>query len=105
MEIERLYVIGKELGMTGAELKRWIDTEIVRERDQRAQHREDAKAQALEAEAQAEQERLRLEAEERVLKLKIELQERLLAYKAHRVTALRNSRLPGRLLSYSVLIS
>ncbi|XP_065299248.1 uncharacterized protein [Dermacentor albipictus] len=76
MEIERLYAIGKELGMTGAELKRWIDTEIVRERDQRAQHREDAKAQALEAEAQAEQERLRLEAEERVLKLKIELQEK-----------------------------
>ncbi|XP_075539731.1 uncharacterized protein LOC142574564 [Dermacentor variabilis] len=79
MEIERLYAIGKELGMTGAELKRWIDIEIVRERDQRAQHREDAKAQAQEAEAQAEQERLRLEAEERVLKLKIELQEKTAA--------------------------
>ncbi|KAH7935036.1 hypothetical protein HPB52_003191 [Rhipicephalus sanguineus] len=55
--------------MTGAELKRWVDAEIAREREQRAQTREDAKAQA-------EQDRLRLEAEERVLKLKIELQEK-----------------------------
>ncbi|KAH7961843.1 hypothetical protein HPB52_012636 [Rhipicephalus sanguineus] len=69
MEFERLYAIGKDLGMTGAELKRWVDAEIARERDQRAQNREDAKAQA-------EQDRLRLEAEERVLKLKIELQEK-----------------------------
>ncbi|KAH7943704.1 hypothetical protein HPB52_010032 [Rhipicephalus sanguineus] len=69
MEFERLYAIGKDLGMTGAELKRWVDAEIARERDQRAQNLEDAKAQA-------EQDRLRLEAEERVLKLKIELQEK-----------------------------
>ncbi|KAH7972254.1 hypothetical protein HPB52_009982 [Rhipicephalus sanguineus] len=69
MEFERLYAIGKDLGMTGAELKRWVDAEIARERDQRAQNREDAKAQA-------EQDRLRVEAEERVLKLKIELQEK-----------------------------
>ncbi|KAH7985694.1 hypothetical protein HPB52_025466 [Rhipicephalus sanguineus] len=35
MEFERLYAIGKDLGMTGAELKRWVDAEIARERDQR----------------------------------------------------------------------
>ncbi|KAH7948422.1 hypothetical protein HPB52_022686 [Rhipicephalus sanguineus] len=46
MEFERLYAIGKDLGMTGAELKRWVDAEIAREGDQRAQNREDAKAQA-----------------------------------------------------------
>ncbi|KAH7971827.1 hypothetical protein HPB52_003217 [Rhipicephalus sanguineus] len=37
MEFERLYAIGKDLRMTGAELKRWVDAEIARERDQPAE--------------------------------------------------------------------
>ncbi|KAH7939163.1 hypothetical protein HPB52_007651 [Rhipicephalus sanguineus] len=65
MELERLYAMGEDLGMAGAQFKRWVDAEIASERGQRAQNREDPKEQA-------EQDRLRLGAEERMLNLKLQ---------------------------------
>ncbi|XP_040070203.1 uncharacterized protein LOC115319763 [Ixodes scapularis] len=68
MDLEKLTVIGKELGFSGASLKQWIDEERAREREERLTERE--RAREVEAQTSA-----RLEAERTVLELKLRLQE------------------------------
>lgn len=41
MDIERLYAIGKDMGLAGAALREWVDAERATERGLRAQARED----------------------------------------------------------------
>ncbi|KAM7285189.1 uncharacterized protein ISCGN_032147 [Ixodes scapularis] len=69
MDLEKLMKVGKELGLSGRELKQWMDDERVRDRDQHVAEREAVK----ESEANA---RARLDAERAVLELKLRLQER-----------------------------
>lgn len=87
MDTEKLMKVGKELGLSGAALKQWMDEERVRERDQRTAEREATKeAEALtRARLDAEREdareadghtRARLEAERAVLEFQLRLQER-----------------------------
>ncbi|KAH7937250.1 hypothetical protein HPB49_009521 [Dermacentor silvarum] len=68
MDIERLYAIGKDMGLAGAALREWVDAERATERDLRAQARDDQRVNI-------ELEEKRLQAEERVLQLKLKLQE------------------------------
>ncbi|KAH7938493.1 hypothetical protein HPB49_024621 [Dermacentor silvarum] len=58
MDIERLYAIGKDMGLAGAALREWVDAERATERDLRAQARDDQRANI-------ELEEKRLQAEER----------------------------------------
>lgn len=68
MDLEKLLQLGKELGISGPDLRSWIDEERARERDQRTADR----AAAKEAE---EISRARLQEEKTILELKLKLQE------------------------------
>ncbi|KAH7965167.1 hypothetical protein HPB49_004556 [Dermacentor silvarum] len=68
MDIERLYAIGKDMGLAGAALREWVDTERVTERDRRTQARDDQRANI-------ELDKRMLQVEERILQLKLKLKE------------------------------
>lgn len=72
MDLRELIAIGERLGLAGDELKKWMDTERARERDERAAERE-AVRQHEEREIGATRERMELEA--RNLQLRIQLAE------------------------------
>ncbi|KAH8008862.1 hypothetical protein HPB51_005909 [Rhipicephalus microplus] len=71
METDKLTAIGKELGLSGPGLKRWIDEERVREREAREVRLAERNA-AKEADAEA---LARLQAEKEVLELRLKLRE------------------------------
>ncbi|KAH7984814.1 hypothetical protein HPB49_025710 [Dermacentor silvarum] len=74
MDIERLYAIGKDMGLAGAVLRDWVDAERVIARDLCMQAHNDQRANI-------ELEEIRLQVEERVLQLKLKLQEQTTSLK------------------------
>lgn len=72
MDWEKYIPIGKELGLSGKELKEWIDEQQIKERDRRAEDRDASRVAH-------EQEIARLAAEQSLLEVKCRLAERTAA--------------------------
>lgn len=68
MDLEKLTAVGIQLGLTGAELSRWIEAQQAKQRDDRAAEREALKEAAEIA-------RLADERQREILQLKLQLQE------------------------------
>ncbi|XP_072143700.1 uncharacterized protein [Dermacentor andersoni] len=68
MDLEKITAIGLQIGLSGAELRRWIEAEQAKQRDERAAEREAAKEAA-------ELARLADERQREILQLKLQLQE------------------------------
>lgn len=76
MDLEKLMLIGKELGLSGQDLREWIDAERAKEREKRATECEAAKEAARLAQQTETETRARIEAERAMLELRLNLQER-----------------------------
>ncbi|KAH7963716.1 hypothetical protein HPB52_022454 [Rhipicephalus sanguineus] len=83
MDLEKLTAVGIQLGLTGAELSRWIEAQQAKQRDERAAEREALKEAAEIA-------RLPDERQREILQLKLQLQEG-----ARNVPAAANDAWPG----------
>ncbi|KAH7963745.1 hypothetical protein HPB52_022709 [Rhipicephalus sanguineus] len=68
MDLDKLTAVAAQLGLSGAELREWIEREQVRQRDERAAEREEAKEAA-------ERQQLADERQLQILQLKLKLQE------------------------------
>lgn len=75
MDLDKLAAVAAQLGLSGAELREWIEREQVRQRDERAAEREEAKEAAERQRLADERQRLADERQLQILQLKLQLQE------------------------------
>lgn len=88
MDLEKLAVIATQLGLSGAELREWVEREQVRQKDERA-------AEPGAAKEAAESQRLADERQIQILQLKLKLQEGAQSELSVPAAAVTQPNLPG----------